>query len=435
MEHFMTLVVFRDEILTRMPLKNIVVLSMTCHTIYDILMSDEIWEILSRGRFPTIKKYKNYTWKQHFYHLTKINVHKRQKIIKRMIGDSFGFTKTLGQFEKLCDILPGPVPEKPLDFLRYPRTCDKKYTEQEKERIWIVYAEIEKPLSGLCAERYNAYKKKSTVKKFLNKYKNLQNGPKYLCCSCSANWYDVEKSQCPYCGLGMIEKIYGCQPKIELLINFREYEFLYKFPCRIRIEAPNSPLVEILDTVKCPTIDLDTFHYSNNERIIKHMFKDTIFTEYFVNKNKDAITKYIMNECDDDLLKLMYDRYHGVISGFCAKRYESYMNGNSEWFISQLAFSCLCMNCDARWYRNANTPNQTHACPKCNKDVRIYIRHITWRNIPPWIDINTFVEYTTGVPKYIPDTRPRKSSYDKYLECLRDSEEYDEYFESIETAK
>lgn len=358
MEYLATQAVFRDDILTRLSPNDILALCSTCHTMHDLLMNDEIWHFLSNIHYEMRFKYYKHTWKQHFIHLTKIHANELDLIIDKMMSDVHPMFRN-------------------------------------KMEFWIVYAELEKPLSGWCAERLIAYKNRNDGE-FFKKYEKIT---RYICMSCSAEWGNDKLTKCPHCGLKQIEErsgVYVCP-----YMNLCEYSFENKFPRRLKCDAPLSPLVEIIDDSNCPTINIAKIKKAKLLIIFIHMLDDTEWCEYSGGKKPNG------KEC----LKLMYATYHGILNGFCAKRLESYLTEKSEWFIKQVASSCHCYNCDAMWFRNSFPMKRGDKCRKCGEKNRIFIDMITWEKIPPWIGIETYSIYPTGDPIYAEDPRHMRDRY------------------------
>lgn len=119
---------------------------------------------------------------------------------------------------------------------------------------------------------------------------------------------------------------------------------------------------------------------AETKRILKAMFMDTKNVQYRMYPSQERDKMWIMEE--------MREIYLYNPSPSSLARFNSYKNKNQSAFLSQPGEIIICNSCGSHCYCIGKL-NRTPICSQCQKDNTVLI-DITVKEIPPWIDIDTF---------------------------------------------
>lgn len=132
-----------------------------------------------------------------------------------------------------------------------------------------------------------------------------------------------------------------------------------------------------------------------------------------------------LRETEIDPMTEMYRTYtRDDLHGLPAERLTAYLTGQQESFLSREIGACHCYQCDTYWF--ANSFHNDQPCPKCGDNCRKFVRSERMNRIPPWIDIDTYSIYSTGVPRRVASPRRHGGCYDFDDEGEDDYSEEDE---------
>jgi hypothetical protein len=83
----------------------------------------------------------------------------------------------------------------------------------------------------------------------------------------------------------------------------------------------------------------------------------------------------------------------------CVERLNAYQSGFHKDYLKRKISVFHCYECDRHWFADTFPP-PNKSCP-CGERNRVLIRRMYMSSIPPWVDVDTYYYYPTGLRRHV----------------------------------